>query len=347
MKTRIILFFSSIFLLLHAIFVKSYTINFNEKTYQKYPNNPVLTNKVFDEMSQAYGFVMGQEYSLNLLKNKFPQLGKDILLVKTKFDMYFAPSIKMIDSILNKENSQWQKIKTNLNNQIRAVLNVDGIDYNDALSFIKSVEKRALGEMPVEIRGTLLTFNPIYISHPEQEYFDNYIFRYSSINNSKAKGLNFHIDFPMSWVAKEGNRPNVVQKFVSQNGHGFALAIILVNNLDGITNVSESDVKELLNPQYLKKLLPKNSRLISSGFISIDNLPGIFQEYKDYNQQLDDKIILHTISYDLFYKNKKISLQFSVGSSADRENEIDKLFSTYDALFKLIARNFVLKTQWK
>lgn len=42
----------------------------------------------------------------------------------------------------------------------------------------------------------------------------------------QAKGVNFTISYPNSWRAAEGERPNILQKFVSEGGHGLEMMIL-------------------------------------------------------------------------------------------------------------------------
>lgn len=309
--------------------------------------SPIITSTVITEMSQAYGFKVGQDYSLEMIEKKYPDLKPQIQIAKLKFDKSFSKSIVTIDSILSAEGNEWLKIKSQINDQIKSSINLNSYNYDQIKDFVQSVESRANGDIPVPIIGTLLTFNPTYLKNPTLEFTDGFKYRFSSKDNLKAKGVDFHLDLPQSWLAKEGNRPNIVQKFVSQNGHGLAIALILVLELPEVNNISEEDVKELARSEESKEMLPKNSQFINSGFIKIDDLPGIYQEYKIRQTQIDNEVLMHTINYNVYYKNKMISIQCSVGSTSEDENNTDAVFLKYKELFKSIAGSLVVQSQWK
>lgn len=298
-------------------------------------------------MSQAYGFKVGQDYSLEMIEKKYPDLKPQIQIAKLKFDKSFSKSIVTIDSILSAEGNEWLKIKSQINDQIKSSINLNSYNYDQIKDFVQSVESRANGDIPVPIISTLLTFNPTYLKNPTLEFTDGFKYRFSSKDNLKAKGVDFHLDLPQSWLAKEGNRPNIVQKFVSQNGHGLAMALILVLELPEVNNISEEDVKELARSEESKEMLPKNSQFINSGFIKIDGLPGIYQEYKIRQTQIDNEVLMHSINYNVYYKNKMISIQCSVGSNSEDENNTDAVFLKYKELFKSIAGSLVVQSQWK
>jgi hypothetical protein len=309
--------------------------------------SPVINGTVITEMSQAYGFKIGQDYSLEMIEKKHPDLKSQIQIAKLKFDKSFRNSISTIDSILSSEGNEWLKIKTQLDDQIKSSVNLSNYSYDQIKDFVQSIEARANGEIPVPIIGTFLTFNPNYLKNPTLEFIDGFKYRFSSKDNLKAKDVDFHLDLPQSWLAKDGNRPNIVQKFVSQNGHGLAMALILVLELPGVNNISETDVKELAQSNESKDMLPKNSQYINSGFIKIDGLPGIYQEYKILQTQIDNELLLHSINYNVYYQNKMISIQFSVGSTKDEEKKTDSIFMKYKELCKLIAGSLVVQSQWK
>lgn len=307
---------------------------------------PVLNDAVINEMSQAYGFYVGQNYSLDLIKYKYPSLEPQIKIARLKFQNSFENSLLTIDSILSTEDNEWEKIKNKLTDQVKSSVNINNYSKDQLIDFILLVEKRAKGEIPIPIIGTLLTFNPKYLNNPILEFTDGFKFRFSSKGNEKAKGINFHLYLPQSWLAKEGKRPNIVQKFVSQNGHGLAMIMVLVLTIPDVDNVTEAEIKELAQSEEIKDMLPKGSQFINGGFIKIDNLPGIYQEYKFLQTQIDNEVLMHTINYNVYYKNKMISIQGSVGSTKNDENNTDSVFLKYKELFKLIAGSLVVQSQW-
>lgn len=308
---------------------------------------PIINNTVITEMSQAYGFKIGQDYSLEQIERKYPDLKSQIQIAKLKFEKSFGNSISTIDSILSSKGNEWINIKAQLSDQVKSSVNLSNYNFEQLQDFVSSVESRANGDIPNPIIGTLLTFNPNYLRNPTYEFTDGFKYRFNSTGNLKAKGVDFHLDLPKSWLAKEGNRPNIVQKFVSQNGHGLVMTLVLVLELPGVNSISEEDVKDLSRSEESKEMLPKNSKFINSGFIKIDGLPGIYQEFKMRQTQIDNEVLMHTINFNVYYKNKMISIQCSVSSTSDEEEDTDSIFNKYKELFKLIAGSLVIQSQWK
>ena len=44
--------------------------------------------------------------------------------------------------------------------------------------------------------------------------------KFHTADHPKSKGLKMVLSYPNSWLAEEGDRPNVVQKFFSEGGVG-------------------------------------------------------------------------------------------------------------------------------
>ena len=104
------------------------------------------------------------------------------------------------------------------------------------------VRARAKGDLPTPVIQTLLMFKPRYIRSPTAEFSDGYRQRYESAGTGKAKGVAFNLQVPISWKAMEGNRPNVVAKFVSENGRGLEFFVVLIRAMP--TSISGSEVAE-------------------------------------------------------------------------------------------------------
>src|SRR5690606_23454195 len=97
---------------------------------------PVLNESVISEMSQAYGFEVGQTYSLDLIKAKYPSLEPQIKIAQLKFQTSFGNSLLTIDSILSSEGNEWKKIKSQLTEQVKASININNYNKDQLNDFI-------------------------------------------------------------------------------------------------------------------------------------------------------------------------------------------------------------------
>jgi len=308
----------------------------------------VFYDEVYTEMSKAYGFYIGQEKYLDVCQQKHPTLLPLIKSARMNFENSFGASISSIDSIFTSNGKRWLSVKKEIGRGIDVASIMENYSYDQIKESIYTIEKRAKGEeIPDPIIGTLLTFNPKYLANPVREMLDGFKKRFNSADNVKAKGLKYQFDVPKSWVAKEGNRPNIVQKFVSQNGHGMDIIMTRVGVIPEITNVSAEDVKQMLESGDAKLMLPKNADFIKGRFVTIDNIPGVSLEYKAQQMYLDKELFSHNIDFYLYYQNKIISINCAVGASKGNESKLDGVFNNYKTLFDFVAGSFVLQNQWE
>jgi len=168
-----------------------------------------LTKNLIMDMSKTYGYTIGQTYTVDFIKNKYPNLNNQIFIAKSEFDMSYLDSIDNIDSILNsKAKDAWSNIKKDIKNKIPKNINLENFTETDARNFLKEVKLRAKGDIESPIIETLLMFNPTYQKYPRKELSDGFFKKYISDGNFKAKGVKFSIKVPKSYKSKEANRPN-------------------------------------------------------------------------------------------------------------------------------------------
>jgi len=316
-------------------------------------SRPVLTNEVARDIGGTYGFFIGQSFSLDAIEQKFADLAPQARIARLQFDSSFASSITNMDTVMALESGEWPKIKTETRAKIAAALGNQTVTPDSARSFVETVSKRAKGEIPSPYIETLLTFHPSYIAKPGREFLDGFKARFTSDGSGKAKGVRFHLDYPKSWSSADGNRPNIVRKFVSQNGRGFEMIMVLVKSLplspgQKLTDKDIEDmVAELATPKELKENLPDGASFVSGGPLRLDARPGFYQKYSVKQQWLDSTISLLYVSYTLYYRTSVIQIQCQVGSEAKEEQSLKQRFERFEPLFKLVANSFVIESQWK
>lgn len=309
-----------------------------------------ITNALAKDIGQAYGFYVGQTYSLNAISQKYPSMSNLVLIAGKEFSANFGSSINGMDAIMMEYGkNEWHQIKITLTKQIESSVNIDNITEAQALQFVNLVRQRAKGNIESPIIETMLLFKSDYKEHPEKEFLDGFTYRYSTEGTGKAKGVKFSIDLPKTWLAKDGNRPNVVKKFVSENGKGLELLIILIKEVPLMPNekVTQKDVEDLLNPKDIREFLPDGSNYLKSGKLKLENLPGFWIYYNMQSNRLRNTIDMETIMYAIFYKNKMIQLQGQVTTSVNGKNINRGGFKKYENLFDLIANSLVISNMYQ
>lgn len=303
-----------------------------------------LNKQMIMDISRTYGYYQGQQYSLDTIKNKYPKLSNQVFIAKNEFDLSFAKSIKNIDTLMGKYD-RWNSIKKDIVKNIHTKFDLSNLTYKESIDFINMVKQRAKGNIGTPVLETLLILNSSYEENPEKEFYDGFKKKYTSDNLKKSKGVEFSLDVPMSWISKEANRPNIVRKFISQNGHSIEMAMILVYDFPDGELLSANDIKSTINKKDMKEALPPNAILKDYGFIKLETLPGYWQRYSMTIQRVRKTMTIEMLAYTIFYGDKLIQIQFQVGDF-DNKN-LEKRFKKFEPLFDSIINSFVLISLYK
>lgn len=303
-----------------------------------------LNKQMIMDISRTYGYYQGQKYSLDTIKKKYPKLSNQVFIVKSGFDLSFSKSIKNIDTLMGKYDG-WKSIKKDIIKNIHTKLDLSNLTYNESIDFINMVKQRAKGNIETPVLETLLMLNPSYEENPEREFYDGFKKKYISDNLKKSKGVEFSLDIPMSWISKEANRPNIVRKFISQNGHSIEMAMILVYDFPDGKYLSANDIKSTVNKKDMKEALPPNAILKDYGFIKLETLPGYWQRYSMTIQRVRKTMTIEMLAYTIFYGDKLIQIQFQIGDFDNKK--LEKRFKKFEPLFDSIINSFVLTSLYK
>ena len=161
------------------------------------------------------------------------------------------------------------------------------------------------------------------------------------------------MDYPKSWSSANGNRPNVVRKFVSQNGRGFEIILVTIKPLPlpSGQKPTEKDTEQMVagiaTNEGLKEMLPAGAIFLSGGQLRLDGKPGFFQKYSLRQQQLDIALSTLTVSYTIYYQTAMIQIQCQTGGEAEDEMILKERFKKFETLFRLVANSLVIESQWK
>ena len=301
-------------------------------------------------MSRTYGYYIGQTYTLDNIKKKYPNLQNEIFLIKNDFDLKYLKSIKDIEQFFTKNMSkkQWSDLQKMVKDGIKKQLNTN-ISYEESLEAIQVVKARIKGDIESPVIETLLMFNPNYQKNPIEELNDKFIQTYNSKDNPKAKGVDFSVKVPKSWKSQEANRPNIVRKFTSNNGYiiedTFMENIMLgVYDLPiEVKKLTSQDVTDVCND------IPENSVLRECKATTLENLPVVVQRLKLNMKRLENSMNMEVVQYNVFYKNKMIIIQGQVGTMNEKISEKTLLerFEKFKPVFNYVANSLMISNLYK
>ena len=173
--------------------------------------------------------------------------------------------------------------------------------------------------------------------------FSEYNFKlgdYISIKeHKKAKGVNLKLKVPIDWDVLEGDRPNIVKKFIYENNS----YNILIK--DYLTFMSRQQAKEmLLDEEFTKELINgassflKNPQILSQNIITVDTYPTLEFTVKGEYEKLGYKFNMIMKFWHIFYEDKIITLQ---GGGINNEE-----FKVLEYLYTSITNSVVFPEQY-
>jgi len=233
-----------------------------------------ISNASARQIAKAYGFYLGQDLSLQEIKREYPSLARMAYFAEHEFSEEFLSSLENMDKLMEERiGARWSETKPQIMATLNESYDIDAVSKEDASDFIAQVRQRAKGEMESPFLETFLAFKPEYMKNPERELLEGYTNRYSSNGSGKAKGVPFSIQYPKTWIAKSGNRPNIVQKFTSESGQGKETLMVQVRN------------------------------------IPLGPLPGFWVREKVSLARMSNTIVTEIVRYVLFHGSKMIQIE--------------------------------------
>lgn len=180
---------------------------------------------------------------------------------------------------------------------------------------------------------------------PVDEFKEGHKNTFSSKDHPKSKGLNLLISYPKSWIAKEGERPNIVQKFISEQGKGIASALIITKEIP--ENVSNEEIASLLKEPNLSELCPSDAIFVDGKETKIEGNPAAIISYKQKIERAGNNMEFRFVAY--YFLNDKMLVSFicSVAGPVENPKLLDYAERLYEPLFFQMANSIILPDKYQ
>lgn len=331
-----------------------------QDTFAQVPKEPLYIN-----LSKTLGFVMGQHFSLNRIKVEYPEFSLQVQKVELEYEFNFGIAEKNIrKSLRGILKDKYPVYILAIEKQFESAIKTQKMTQDIAMRFLDEMELRAKGEIPSPILETLLNYQ--FKEQPTNEFARGFKKIYRTKGHRKAKGLDLQIEYAKSWSRREGNRPNVIQFFSSNNGRGPAYALLMTRDLtkEAQGELTREDIKalntlggskELASEMFSENSLRErvngmgmtNIRNINTKRIVIDGWPGAMLEFTGDQQRLDLTMTMYIRMYIAIYKNYMFNLQCQIGKIPDEtEDALKEKISLIAPLFRLMANSLVIQSQY-
>lgn len=182
---------------------------------------------------------------------------------------------------------------------------------------------------------------------PVAEFANGSVFRFSTRGHAKSKGAVFSIQVPKSWAAIEGERPNIVQKFVSERGKGLEMALIATKSIPGDIPFGKDDIRELLSSDGQREMLPAGAAFIAAKPSQIEAEPAGIIEYTMHSQRADTNLHIHILALMFFQGRTMVQVQFQVGGLPSDRAAVERKFASFRPLFQQMMNSIVFEEKWK
>jgi hypothetical protein len=307
-----------------------------------------LIRPKYKRVSEAYGYLMGQEYSLNLIKKDFPQFEINVLKAQMTFNSTFGKSKEGMQKYLTEYlgQNEFKDYEDKLITELNKLLANQSFSLENASQFISEVESRAKGNIPSTVLETLLSFQ--FFDRPQDELNFGFTTTFKTKGHPKSKNTDWQIKVPKSWKAEEAERPNIIQKFTSDYGSGNQTIMLMVREmpLPKGYKITVKEINDFFSEKEMKEMVQEGGKFISFTKMKLDNNIGGMVEFETNMERLDFKIKIRMLQFMFIRGNKMYMLQATVGSekaNTDLALEMKK----YLVLYKLVANSIVVNDQYR
>lgn len=162
--------------------------------------------------------------------------------------------------------------------------------------------------------------------------------------HSKSNGINLTIKYPSDWTRKEGERPHIVQKFLSPNHQAYVMVVIQDLGIPAGTPITQEELEATLDPSQLKDMVPNGMQFIGAQKTRIETLPAGILEYQTTQQRAGLSIDQQVWALIFIYKTSMVQIQCGVGGQTGINTA--ELMGRYKPLCIQIANTIVLPDKW-
>lgn len=307
-------------------------------------------------VSEAFGFLYGQNYSLELIESRYPDLAAQVMLAETKFSSTYSGAEEQLESTIVSMAGQdgLAKVYEQFETRVEEVIAGQLQDRESAVAFLGEVQARADGQIPSPIHEVLLAARNM--SHPEREIHDGYTTLFSTTGHPKSMGLDAEVKLPLSWVASEGRRPHIVQKWRNLAGHGRSTIMLLIQEMDA--SLSKAEVDGLLEVEDFSTWMPEGGEYLGATRLRMDGEPAVAVDYFLTQDTGPATVVIRVRQYQMFVGDKAVSLQCQAGAGvgtgpmafktidAARDSSL-ATFATNEQLCYLVANSIVVDQLWR
>lgn len=293
-------------------------------------------------VGEAYGFVLGQEFSLRRIAKEFPELAVRVELARASFRSAFPEIQSKLEATLasNMKKEAFTKMKGSLDAKMRETIGKQQVTREIANGFLDDVMRRSKGEIASPVLEYLLAL--CYEENPVLEFSNKYRQRFQTDGRGKSRGVEVKLQLPRSWKAMEGERPHIVQKWVSEAGTGLEYMLLDVRDTEPGYEPSQLEMEELISSGDVKEFVPAGARHLASGKFHAERRTGYWIHMDMSVERAGMEIFQEALMYQLFVRGKAISITCAAGGKPDDAKKTSAKFEKLRPLCQQVVNSLVL-----
>jgi len=277
----------------------------------------------------------------------YPELESQVMIAELRWNIAFQAAEEGVEARLKvlfpdrwadsraKLIAKWQPILRHQNSKATREM---------AIKVLELIQQRAKGVLDSPHREMLLSSHPRFAKAPALEFTSGYTGTFSSKGHSKAKDVELTIKYPLSWKKLEADRPNIVQKWISDGGHGTDVFMVLVRRFPTLPTAQEK--AELFTESFAKEMCESLGKLVSYTTGRLERQPLGIVHFTGTTKRLDLTVDARGVCYYLVQDDAIVALQFMCYAPGDPEVK-ESRFKQLEPLFKLIVNSLVLPTSYE
>jgi hypothetical protein len=293
-------------------------------------------------VSQAYGFVLGQEYTLNRISTQFRELETRVEYARAKFSVSF-PAIgdKLAAELTTAMGvEKFGDLRRGLEAKLQQTIGSQPLTPETAAAFLDHVVARAEGKIESPVFEYLLAVK--YADNPVGEFFDRFRARFSTADHPKARGIKLAMQLPRSWAPSEGERPHIVQKWTSEHGTGLGNIMLDIRDAEGY-EPEAAEIERLVSSGEVKQSLPGGASYVDSGTFSIERRRGYWVRMKMAEERAGFRIYQNVVMYQFFFRGSAIGVLCSAGGEPGAVARVDDAAKRMSPLCQQVVNSLVLE----
>jgi truncated hemoglobin YjbI len=294
-------------------------------------------------ISKAYGFILGQEFSLERVERTYPDAAMQVELARVTFNSAFPEIKKKLEAELTAALSapKFKEMRAGMDSKIRPMLSKQQLTPQLAQQFLEQVKARAKGEeMEPDVLHYLLAVR--YAKNPVAEFGDGFRQRFRTDGTGKSQGVRLVLQLPRSWVAKDGERPHIVQKWTSEGGTGSSMIMLDIRDAQGYAP-DRKEMEHFVKSGEVREIVPEGGTMHDSGTFTMEKRTGYWIDMSLELERAGFRMYERGSIHQLFINGKAVGLMCMSYSKVDKPQQADAAAKLNKPICQQVLNSLVLE----